>query len=915
MDSDNELNNEYDICILKFINFMKLKICKKDNETNKYLKSITHMLHGNLHNELYPYKGSFHIVGKDYEIFKNLYNDVVGKMKLHIIERPNENGNMVGPYIIDIDYKTKKKERLYNKNHIEKIINICNYIFKKYLCIDNDNILKAFVLEKPEPSLDVKNNLYKDGFHIHYNIPLSCDKRFYLYEKIKSKIKGDDIFDDIDHESSYDDIVDHHVIKDNGMLMYYSSKENREPYKLTYVYIINDNKLITEDISKYNQLELINIFSLQKYSDNDDINFLNKYENEIKKIDIKKQDKEKKPVEKIEKKNNTSVIFTRNEFAPKDSYNLNELPNEYKILFEYIDILSPKRASEYNSWIRVCWALHGISPRLYNMFIYFSKKGNNFDEKGCIKEWNQANKNGIKLTISSIKLWAKEDNLPKYNEIYFNSFKDLATKIETPNHNDIADVIVSIYNDIYKCTNLSKNHWYEFQNHRWVFIENGYTLQEKISTEVSKEFLKISTYFSNKAISEDGQKHDDAYKKMLKIIETTNNLKNQNYSSTLIKTCGRKFKIMDPKFDETLDSNYYLIGFDNGVFDLSTMTFRDGVPDDKLTLNTGYSYTNYNINDPIITNIMDFIKKIQPDEKMREYILRLFSSCLDGKNKDQQFRIFEGSGSNGKSKLIDLLSISLGKYASSLPSEILTIKNNNANSATPFLADKNGVRLLTIQEPEGDATLQVGKMKGLSGGDKVPARKLFGEPFEFVPQFKIFLICNKLPKIPSDDGGTWRRIRVAHFPSKFVKKKSDVDESKHHYLADKSIDEEKLKQWAPAFMWLLINVYYPKYILPDEQNGGLCEPDDVIKYSEKYRENSDQIYEFIKDMLIISNNIEDKIEITSLYSQFKSWCKDNHTQGTKLTKKEFTEYFEEKMKLQIQNKHILGIKLSIDLTI
>lgn len=909
-----------------FLDFLSTKFIKKNEVTGEYPKPITHTLVGFLH-ETKPWRGSFHISEKDYNNFLKLYKNVYGKMPLHFVERPNESGNMIGPYIVDIDYHTNSEERLYTQEHVKKVVEICTNVFKKYLDVGDDK-LKAYVTEKEKPSFDSRNKNYKDGFHVYYNIPISCNKRLFFFNKIRKEIENEEVFDDIEHSSSYDDIVDKCVIIDNGVMMFGSQKEGGKPYQLTSTYNSEIELEPDEDYEEYD--DLINIFSLRQYNDDDDTQFKDKYskkEEELNSAPLYIKQKKKKELKKelinnVLDKNSIKIFNPKKSF--ENSYALENLPEENKLTFDLVDMLSTKRATDYDTWTRVGWCLYNISSKLYNLYVYFSSKAPNFNESSCYELWSKAKNDGNGLTISTLKIWAKEDSPEVYEEKFFARQRELAMQLISPSHHDMANIIYDMYGDTFVCSNIGKNIWFEFQGHRWVGIDSAYTLQSKIATEVSKLVKTVHDYYYHKIAQEKSKTEQENLKR--KADQTYNvmkKLQDQNYISTLIKTCAVKFYV--PKFEETLDENPYLIGFENGILDLTPIEtknengvvikreiiknpFRNGMPDDRVTFSTGYNYVELSEDDKIVKKIDSFIDKIQPLSHLKEYVLRLFASCLDGKNKDQEFRIFTGIGSNGKSKMIDLLTETLGTYAGSLPPDVLTLKNNNANGATPYLADKKGKRFLVLQEPEGDSTIQVGKMKGLSGGDKVPARGLFKDPIEYVPQFKMILVCNKLPKIPSDDGGTWRRIRVTKFNSKFVKTSKEVDHSKHHYLADLTIDPEKMKRWAPVFMWMLVNKYYKKYIDTPENEGGLQEPTEVREYTDKYRKDSDTIREFLDETIKITGNNDDKERVVLLYAQFKEWHRENHSTSFKTSKKELEEYLEEKMYLKISKGFVIGVK-------
>ena len=170
------------------------------------------------------------------------------------------------------------------------------------------------------------------------------------------------------------------------------------------------------------------------------------------------------------------------------------------------------------------------------------------------------------------------------------------------------------------------------------------------------------------------------------------NLKNSTYKDKIIRECIHIF--YDPEFDEKINSKLNLIGFDNGVFDLSTMTFRMGAPDDFITVTTKYSLPitpakehipfqvlyntimNDKKNKVLVKELNEFIKQVhfnrpdskgnRTDDRLRNYVLRFLSSCLSGEIREEKFYFWTGSGGNGKSKLIELLDSTLGEYSKTL---------------------------------------------------------------------------------------------------------------------------------------------------------------------------------------------------------------------------------------------------------
>jgi P4 family phage/plasmid primase-like protien len=220
-------------------------------------------------------------------------------------------------------------------------------------------------------------------------------------------------------------------------------------------------------------------------------------------------------------------------------------------------------------------------------------------------------------------------------------------------------------------------------------------------------------------------------------------------------------------------------------------------------------------------------------------------------------------GSNGKTTHIDLISRALGDYYSKLPVSVITEKRKSSSAATPELANKKGIRFIDLEEPECDDKINVGVMKELTGQNKIMARPLFEEPIEFMPQFQLCLICNELPKIPSNDGGTWRRVRVIPFEQQFV----DKPEKPNQHKKDPNL-REKLKKWIQPYMWLLINEYYPIY-KHDSFSLDKIAPRKVTDHTNKYKEDSNFFLEFINDCVEINNDYSS--EIDDVWNHFKLW--------------------------------------------
>jgi putative DNA primase/helicase len=218
--------------------------------------------------------------------------------------------------------------------------------------------------------------------------------------------------------------------------------------------------------------------------------------------------------------------------------------------------------------------------------------------------------------------------------------------------------------------------------------------------------------------------------------------------------------------------------------------------------------------------------------------------------------------------LTKLLEHVYGEYAISCDIALLTNKRNGSSNASPDLMEMKGKRAVFFQEPENSDTLKTGLLKQLSGGDTVKARELFKSIVSFVCQAMFVMSCNELPKINAkNDGGSWRRIRVVDFISKFVDKPNIAN--KNEFKIDYNL-KQKMTYWLPYVMSILVHYYHLQKI---EAN---IEPKDVMQATDRYKGDNNEFEDYFDDCITV--NIKSFTTIKDLYYNFMDWWEDTYGQ-------------------------------------
>lgn len=201
--------------------------------------------------------------------------------------------------------------------------------------------------------------------------------------------------------------------------------------------------------------------------------------------------------------------------------------------------------------------------------------------------------------------------------------------------------------------------------------------------------------------------------------------------------------------------------------------------------------------------------------------------------------------------------MTLGDYQTSLQSTVLTRKRPESGAANPDMMAAKCRRFIYLQEPDDKEPLNTSRMKQFSGEDMVEARGLFQDQEKFVIMGKLFMMCNRLPPVTTMDRGTWRRIRVLEFVSKFVLPDHPeyISKRPNVFLIDPELDR-KLRAWREPFLALLVHIYETEYI-PFGLNPV---PAGVMRASNKYKENFDVYARFRGERIREPVTADEKLE-------------------------------------------------------
>lgn len=308
---------------------------------------------------------------------------------------------------------------------------------------------------------------------------------------------------------------------------------------------------------------------------------------------------------------------------------------------------------------------------------------------------------------------------------------------------------------------------------------------------------------------------------------------------------------------DDLDRDPWLINTPTGTINLRTGELLDHRREDLITkvTSTGYDQAAE------CPTWLKFLERVLPDTGVRAFVQRAAGYSLTGSVSEQCLFFLHGAGANGKSTMLEALRYVIGDYGQQAAPDLLILKSGD-NTPTGVAALR-GARLICTVEVEEGRRLAESLTKQLTGGDRINARFLYQNAFEFDMTGKIWLAANHRPGIRGTDLAIWRRVRLVPFTESIPEEERDPE------LLD------KLKAEAAGILrWCVEGCQEWRRI-------GLRPPDAVKAATEDYRVEQDVIGTFIADCCVTGKS--HRVKAGDLFKAYQSWCTENGERPTNQT--------------------------------
>ncbi len=786
--------------------------------------------------------GSFNLPEENWEDFMtNYWNKVfVGKVDASLVERWSTDG---GALAIDLDFRYAKDITLrqFGVDDITEWIHDIIGEICSVSVIPEGAELPIWVLQKKSVNTTSEENANKDGLHIIAGIHFTTEQQQHLRELVLKKWEISNPFPW--NTNPLKDVYDATIAnRTNGFTMVGSKKPKNEAYKRKYVYHFKMDDGSWDDISYTLKQTSITFEEFKKMS----LQYKHHAKYEVLPPTIEILEKIK---HNAKKSNNIKITKTNSaHLIPNVSTSsmVKETREKYTASFlqetsALLDIIPKDLWNNYPTWIKLVWAV-GTTFNNYDkareVCLKYSSVCDKWDENRDIPVLEKLLKeNNGGLTYNSLKYFAKKHNPHAYKDWLVIYKKYLKISILNKGENDVAKFIETPLKEILVYTN---ERWWKFEKTTglWRLIKKPTsTIVDLIQSYIDEA---KETLLSVKNAKED---ITDVEKDKFAHIEKMYSDERRccscgSYSSQVLTLLTEKLYRKD--FEEKLDIHPYKIAYKNGILNLQTLIFSEGiVADDFLTNTLHYDYQVGKKED--IAEVREQLKKIcNYNEEDLEYYLSSLGYALTGDAKREQFfwNLRGQKASNGKTIPLEAIGENLPIYFKKAENDIFEEKYGSIHKE---VAEWRGKRILLMNEMSSKKQNE-NLIKELSDGNPIPYKVMYGTTAMMPITFKMFFVGNKTLTLTAD-GGIVRRWKMVQLDSDFQEHFTEDNYETREFVKNKNFGDDLSGKYRNAFNSLLFK-YSKKYA--DEQQ--LVEvPADWLKQAKEATTDNNKFQSFFEN--------------------------------------------------------------------
>jgi putative DNA primase/helicase len=304
---------------------------------------------------------------------------------------------------------------------------------------------------------------------------------------------------------------------------------------------------------------------------------------------------------------------------------------------------------------------------------------------------------------------------------------------------------------------------------------------------------------------------------------------------------------------EQFDADPWMLTTEGETIDLRTGAGKSPDPRDYITKKTACGIAPLGTEHPLWTAFLNRIT--HNNHELIDFLKRYIGYCLTGDTSEHRFVFAFGTGANGKSTLVNIVAKIIADYAT--VADVGTFLAANHERHPTDIAKLHGARFVIAQETEKGRRWDEAKIKTMTGGDKMTARFMRQDFFDFTPTFKLFITGNNKPRLDNVDEAMRRRLLLLPFTVQIPPEERDPDLP------------AKLMAEAPAILRWCINGCL------EWQRIGLAPPAVVTDATTAYFDDQDTIKQWLEDCTTDGGPFAFTLT-KQLFASWRQWCEERH---------------------------------------